>query len=158
MATFDAWYAHSHHTCNTTMAKLKLDLEPDPEVTVIGISSHVNDYRLCWSLNKSLGLTLSRCEKDIVETHQGRSTTYALFAHDVPELEGGYLLVNNHGTDGILLKEQRNADFFLVVDDSVAEREPDLLDRVRAAEFVLTAFPLPFANIRMGHKLLPAFS
>ena len=27
---------------------------------LIGISSHVNDYRLCWSLNRSLGIALAR--------------------------------------------------------------------------------------------------
>ena len=40
------------------MVKLKLDLDPDPEVFLIAISSHVNDYRLCWSLNRKLGISL----------------------------------------------------------------------------------------------------
>lgn len=137
------------------MAKLKLEMDPDPEVTIIGVSSHVNDYRLCWSLNRALGLTMSRCGTDIEETIDGRRTSYPVFAHVNVELEGRYLLVNNHGTDGILLKDQRQADFFLVVDNTLAEHEPELLERVRNAEFVLTAFNLPFARIRAGHKLLP---
>jgi hypothetical protein len=136
------------------MAKIKLDLEPDPEVTVIGISSHVNDYRLCWSLNRSMGLALRRCQADILDGGPGRSTGYAVFEHAGHDPEGRYLLVSNHGTDGILIKEQRQADFFLVVDNALAERETDLLQRIRAAEFVLTAFDLPFAELRMGHKLL----
>jgi hypothetical protein len=140
------------------MAKLKLEMDLDPEVTIIGISSHVHDHRLCWSLNRALGLRMGRSDHDIEDTVAGRRTSYAVFAHVDTELEGRYLLVTNHGTDGILLKAQRQADFFLVVDDHLAEREPDLLDRVRRAEFVLTAFPLPFARIRAGHKLLPELS
>lgn len=139
------------------MAKFKLDLYPEPELTVFGISSHVNDYRLCWSLNRSLGLELSRSPKDIVETHEGRSTAFATFAQEVPDLEARYLLVSNHGTDGILIIEQRQADFFLVMDNVLAEQDPDLLDRLRAVDHVLAAFTLPFANIRMGHKLLPEY-
>ena len=49
------------------MAKLKLDSDPDPDVFLIAISSHVNDYRLCWSLNNSLGIDLGRRKKDIEE-------------------------------------------------------------------------------------------
>jgi hypothetical protein len=136
------------------MAKLKLDLDPDPEVTVIGISSHVNDYRLCWSLNRSMGLELSRCNGDITEEVQGRTTRFTVFSHEEPGQEGRYLLVNNHGSDGVLIRDQRQADYFLVVDNALAERDPDLIDRVRRSEFVLTAFPLPFERIRTGHKLL----
>ncbi len=140
------------------MAKIKLDLEPDPEVTVIGISSHVNDHRLCWSLNRSMGLALRRSDMDIVDDAPGRSTDYAVFVHTERDPEGRYLLVSNHGTGGVLIKEQRQADFFLVVDNVLVEHDPELLYRVRSAEFVLTAFDLPFANIRKGHKLLPEFS
>jgi len=153
VATFEAARVEAP-TATTHMAKLKLDLEPDPEVTVIGISSHVNDYRLCWSLNRSMGLALRRCDADIVDGGPGRSTAYAAFVHTEEDPEGRYLLVSNHGTDGILIKEQRQADFFMVVDNAIAEREPELLQRIRAAEFVLTAFDLPFADLRMGHKLL----
>ena len=45
-------------------------------------------------------------------------------------------------------------DFFLVVDNELAELNPDLLAQVRSAEFVLTAFKLPYEQLRAGHKLL----
>ena len=34
------------------MAKQKLEMDSDPDITVIGISCHENDYRLCWSINR----------------------------------------------------------------------------------------------------------
>lgn len=136
------------------MAKLKLDLEPDPEVTVIGISSHVHDYRLCWSINRAVGLALARRTADISDDAGGRLAQYSVYDHVDDDTQGRWTLVNNHSGDGILLKEQRQADYFLVVDNEEAERTPDLLDRVRTAEFVLTAFALPFRQLRAGHKLL----
>jgi hypothetical protein len=48
--------------------RIRLDVEPDPEVHVIGISSHVNDYRLCWSLNLCLGIALARRDRDILDS------------------------------------------------------------------------------------------
>jgi len=63
-------------------------------------------------------------------------------------------LINNHGDQGVLIADQKNADYFLVVDNEVVEDVPDLVDRIRAAEFVLAAFNLPFDQLRNGHKLL----
>ncbi len=136
------------------MAKLKLDLEPDPDVTVIGISSHVNDYRLCWSINRSMGLALARRRDDIAEETHGVLARFSAYDHVDDATQARITLVNNHSGDGILLKEHRQADFFLVVDNVLAENRPELLDQVRSAEFVLTAFPLPYEQLRAGYKLL----
>lgn len=136
------------------MAKLKLELESVPDITVIGISSHVNDYRLCWSINRSIGLELTRRRNDITDETNGILASYSAYDHVDEPTQARYTLVNNHSGDGILLKEQRQADFFLVVDNELAEDRPDLLDRLRSAEFVLTAFPLSYDQLRAGHKLL----
>lgn len=136
------------------MAKLKLDLDPVPDITVIGISSHVNDYRLCWSINRSAGLELTRRRTDIIDEVNGVIAHYSAYDQVDDQTQGRYTLVNNHSGDGVLLKEHRQADFFLVVDNEIAENRPDLLDRVRSAEFVLTAFPLSYDQLRAGHKLL----
>lgn len=134
------------------MAKFKLDLLPDPEVVVIGISSHVKDHRLCWSINRAMGLEMARRRTDITEDNQGRTARFAAYDH----IQGPsrYTLLNNHSGEGFLIREHRQADFFLVVDNELAEQHPDLVDRVRAADFVLTAFALPYAQLREGYKLL----
>ncbi len=143
--------AHHPHAAMAKTTKLRLDLEPDPEVNVIGISCHVNDYRLCWSLNRSIGIALSRRERDIQDEGDA---SYAAFDHDDAETEARFTLVNNRGGSGLLVKEQRSADYFLVVDERAPFDTDQLLERVRNAEFVLAAFPLPFDQLRAGHKLL----
>ena len=132
----------------------RLDVEPDPEVHVIGISSHVNDYRLCWSLNLSLGIALTRRDRDILDSSAEGTSRHAAFDHDDPETQVRYTLVNNRGGAGPLIKDQRSADYFLVVDEQAPEAPEELLERVRAAEFVLAAYPVPFDQLRAGHKLL----
>ncbi|HQV53015.1 MAG: IPExxxVDY family protein [Flavobacteriales bacterium] len=134
--------------------KLKLDIEPDPEVTVIGISCHEHDYRLCWAMNHAMELELTRRREDITEEVGGREAHFGVYDHVVHPDRGGYTLINNHGDQGVLIADQKNADYFLVVDNEVVEDVPDLVDRIRAAEFVLAAFNLPFDQLRNGHKLL----
>ncbi|MBL8001941.1 MAG: IPExxxVDY family protein [Flavobacteriales bacterium] len=136
------------------VAKYRLEEPVDPEVMLVGISSHVNDYRLCWSLNRSLGINLARRRNDIIEPGPRKELHFAVFEHvdDIHNVR--WTLVNNHGDDGVLVKEQRQADFFLVVDEQAPISAADLLQQVRGSEFVLTAFPLAYQDLRTGHKLL----
>jgi hypothetical protein len=135
------------------MAKLKLDPGPLPEPKVIGISSHVHPHRLCWSLNMALALELAR-RSDLTDAEQSPPVYFTAYQQDVGDEGERWLLVNNVGPSGVLIKEQRQADFLLVLDPEIAEGHPDLLDRLRSAEFVLTAFEVPFTSLRSGHKLL----
>lgn len=146
MATFDATMPAN---------RITLDFRPDPEVTIIGISSHVKNYRLCWSLNRALGLTLQRHGTDITEVVKGRTVNHAFFVQHEPECDACYLLVENYKEDNFLVKEHRQADYFLVLDEALSARRPELLDEVRAAEFVLTAYPIPYHTLKTGYKLLP---
>lgn len=136
------------------MTRSTLDvMEPDDPV-IIGISSHVNDHRLCWSLNRHLRLSLTRRRSDLCVTEKGRSVNYAVFEHIDEDAAGTLVLVNNHGSDGVLMKEQRHTDYFLVLDGEMQEQRPELLEEVRQAEFVLTAFPIALATLSSGDKLL----
>lgn len=135
------------------MAKHKLDMEPDPEVTLIGISCHVNDYRLCWALNRTLGINLTRRDKDITDPGPEKLASYSAFDHMDEDSQAQYVLVNNHSTDGILLKEHKQADYFLVVDESAPITPEQLIDHVRKTEFVLMAYPLDARTERGAHKL-----
>ncbi|HEX2618135.1 MAG TPA: IPExxxVDY family protein [Flavobacteriales bacterium] len=136
------------------MAKHKLEPLEGPEVQLIGISSHVNDYRLCWALNRQLGLTLTRRPRDIEEPGPEGIASFSAFDHLDETAQPAYTLVNNHCGDGVLLREQKQADYFLVVDPTAHLTDADLLEQVRATEFVLTAFTLDMRRLREAHKLL----
>lgn len=125
-----------------------------PEVAVFGIGCHVPDYRLCWSLNKALGLQLARRRGDIVEQARGKELHYPVFHQPGPDDAIAWALIGNACGKRKLIAEAKQADFFLVADSAAAELERDLLARLRAAEFVLAAFPIAHAELRNGHKLL----
>ncbi len=135
------------------MAKLKLDLEPDPEVTVIGISSHVNDYRLVLVHQPDHRPGLGpQAEGYHEEGERGRMATYSAYDH-----------VDDDHARAIHLGQQPQWRWYPVRTSiakptisswwtmNLAERHPDLLNAVRTADFVLTAFTLPFEQLRMGH-------
>jgi hypothetical protein len=145
---------HLRYLWPEPVAKYRLEEPVDPEVLLVGISSHVNDYRLCWSLNRSLGINLARRRNDIVEPGPVKDLHFAAFDHLDTDQNVRWTLVNNHGDDAILVKEQRQADFFLIVDENAPIAPADLLQQVRASDFVLTAYLLAYQDLRSGHKLL----
>src|SRR4029453_14184966 len=100
------------------MARHKLDLEPEPDALVIGISSHVNDYRLCWALNRSLGVALARRTTDIAGIEGNTNARFAAYDHQDEESGTQLTLISNRSEGGRLLKDQKQADYFLVVDEN----------------------------------------
>lgn len=139
------------------MAKHKLiseEEEPASMAVVIGISSHVPDYRLCWALNKALGLDLARRRDDIVEHARNKELHYPVFQHGGPDGAITWSLVCNTCGKRRLIAGQKQADYILVIDHETAEREHDLVPRLRATEFVLLAYPIELNELRNGHKLL----
>lgn len=136
------------------MAKLKLDSDTDPDVFLIAISSHVNDYRLCWSLNNSLGIDLGRRQNDIESQGPEQLAHFSAFDHIEESTQANVCLVSNHAPEGVLFADQRQTDFFLVVDGESTLSPTETLDRVRRAEFVLTAFNVDIKNLKGAFKLL----
>lgn len=135
------------------MARHKLELEPELDVTVIGISSHVNDYRICWSLNRQLGVSLTRREEDVSGMEPGSPARFAAFDHVDVDTQAPMTLICNRSPEGILLKEFKQADFFLVVGEEGPMAPHEVLATVRGAEFVLAAFPIDLQKLRTGHQL-----
>lgn len=136
------------------MAKLKLESDSDPDVFLIAISSHVNDYRLCWALNNSLGIDLARRVTDISEDGPEHRAYFSAFDHTDEATRANIALISNHAPEGVLVNEQRQADFFLVVDGESTLSPAYALERVRQAEFVLTAFHLDINKVKGAYKLL----
>ncbi|HRH37665.1 MAG TPA: IPExxxVDY family protein [Flavobacteriales bacterium] len=136
------------------MAKHRLEDSILPNIVAYGISCHVPDYRLCWSLNKAMGLDLTRRRNDIVEESGGRALHYPVFEQRDDEVGILWRLVSNLCGKRRLLTDQKEADFFLLADAELFAHDEHIIDRLRGAEFVLTAFPLEMAALKMGHKLL----
>lgn len=136
------------------MAKLKLDIEPDLDVHIIAISSHVNDYRLCWSLNQALSIAMERRRRDMEGQGPEQRAYFSAFDHTEEPSQANITLVSNHAPEGVLLLDQRQADFFLLIDGESMMRPETVVDQLRRAEFVLAAFTLDPKHLKGAYKLL----
>ena len=60
------------------MGKYTLILEPDYDFSLIGISSHEKDYKICWALNNALSIELKKV--DSLEIKGKKTSTPSFFS------------------------------------------------------------------------------
>ena len=105
--------------------------------TIIGISSHENDYRLSWSINEQLRFAFA--QGDNVITSDGKEFT--CFVHE--DEHQRLLLVSNRCDNGFLLEKYLNFDFFLKINAELNETEMAAwLHNLRKVPLVQAAFPI----------------
>lgn len=85
--------------------------------TIIGISSHENDYRLSWSINEQMGLTFAHGDSFVTQTGKG----FACFVHE--DEDRRILLISNRCDNGFLLEKYKSFDFILKFDAELNETE-----------------------------------
>ncbi len=115
------------------MLRLDLDEEVAPPAKLFGLSSHVRDYRLCWSLNNSLGINLKKRNSSVGEIQ---------FACINSAQEWCYTLIQNRTASGLLLPELKQADFLFFVQHGEDAEEIDHYSGLQRAQFVNAVFSL----------------
>ena len=117
------------------------------EFTALGISSHENDYRLSWCLNKELGLALAQKDNGFINN---KEVEFACFVHsdnqeeEEENNENQLWLIANRCENGILLKKYKNLDFILKFNRKLSEEEKnEWIQKLRKASLVSAVFELP---------------
>jgi len=120
---------------------VRLDTGPPTTFTIIGISSHENDYRLSWSINEQMGLAFA--QGDSFVAHAGND--FACFVHEDENRK--ILLVSNRCDNGFLLEKYKNFDFILKFDTELNETETsEWLRDLRKVPLVSAVFPIPMTK------------
>ena len=114
-------------------------LDTSPVVfTIIGISSHENDYRLSWCINEQLGLAFAQGES--IVSSDGNEFSCFVHEDDQQRLQ----LITNRCDNGFLLGKYKNLDFILKINAELNETEiADWIRKLRKASLVSAAFSIP---------------
>jgi len=109
--------------------------------TIIGISSHENDYRLSWNMNEQLNLSFAQGES--IVTGDGNEFTCFVHEDDNQRLQ----LISNRCDNGFLLGKYKNLDYILKVNTELDETElSEWIRNLRKAPLVSAAFHIPVSR------------
>ncbi len=96
--------------------KLQLDLKYIPDFEVVGVFAGIQDYRLCWLINKYLNADFCR-EKDVLLTpfKNKEKASFSMFYYKNENLQLKYYLLSNKSEQYKLLPEPKGIDFLLIL-------------------------------------------
>ncbi len=136
------------------MSKMVLTIEEDYDFSLIGISCHSKDYRLCWELNKVLDTDLIRTtDYEISKKSEKVSFSFYEFIDEANYLE--YFLISNHGKSGSLIPEQKKVDFFLMMRGNISESHTKgIIGKINSLSLVLTSFNIDPNQLKSKQNLL----
>jgi hypothetical protein len=112
-----------------------LEIEDEYDFEIIGVSSHEKDYRLAWSLNKTLGWRLVRIQDAVIEGK--RSTTHhARFRWTHPVDQTVFTLIDNKTPEGTFMPDLMQFDYLLKIEHAVESTMKKLQEGLRKTDFV----------------------
>jgi hypothetical protein len=137
--------------------KILLKSRPEPvSFTLIGISCHLQDYRLLHRINTEIGFEFSR-EDDLRVSIPGETEPprFAFFLYRDEDQRNSYCLVSNFCRDIMLIREFRNTDYVMLIEGDFKKQKKDyLLKQLRAIPNIITAFEINFKDIKNPETFL----
>jgi hypothetical protein len=118
--------------------KRLLDITEDVDFSLLGISSHVKDYRLCWEINNALSIDLVK-EDSILENKGEEEINFSVSRFLDEENHLTFELIANKSEGNVLLHELAQLDYLLKV--SGPQNELDIADyrnKIQNIDHVLT--------------------
>ncbi|MGE0561338.1 MAG: IPExxxVDY family protein [Flavobacteriales bacterium] len=136
------------------MSKFTLNIEEDYDFSLIGISCHAKDYRLCYELNKILEIDLVRGEDLDIDSKSSKAN-YALYDYIDEENFIDYYLLSNRSNKGFLIPEHKSTDFFLLLkgasNNDIIE---NIINKISEIQLVLTSFQIDVNTLKSKQNLI----
>lgn len=135
----------------------KLKIEDTGSYKLLGISSHENDYRLSWAVNRKLGLNFRKIDNLQVQHNKNSDRLeFSVFQSVLEEKMLKMNLISNRCPDGFLIREMKNIDFLLQI---FGETSGNYLEQITAMlktiDIVSAVFEISHSNLKKPGLLPP---
>jgi hypothetical protein len=126
-----------------------LTLSGDKEFKIIGIASHLSDYKLSWLLNEELNFSFRQTEDINIEAAKDpESHKFSTYKYEVGSSEL-YSLISNRSGMMILVKSLKNIDYILKIEGKVSTSLlNDLIEKIKKIKNILTAFEIDQQSLK----------
>ncbi|HLU83969.1 MAG TPA: IPExxxVDY family protein [Vicingaceae bacterium] len=102
------------------MSKLTLSLDEEYDFELIGMSCHLRDYRICWSINQLLKIDLTRVDDyEVIKNNEVLTFSFYEFFEEEDGVE--YYVLSNKCEKGYLIPEKQNFDYFMILKGNTEE-------------------------------------
>lgn len=128
--------------------KLTLDKEYLKEYALVGIACHLKDYRLIYNINQVLDCDLKKQDDLIIyPTKNKKELSFSFYSFQGDNIE--YYIVSNTNPEGILISEQKNIDFVLILKGQTSKQIiTSVINSISKIPSVLMAYEINTNSIK----------
>lgn len=137
------------------MIKKFLKLDFDFDFVLIAITSQLKDYRLCYQININAKTDFRKID-DLELNFKGDLFKYhSRFLHQIPNSDCQFFLIANKGSDGLLIPEMREVDYFILIKEFIDEEDLSLfLTRLKFINDIQAAVEINPERLKSKENLL----
>ncbi|HPD54949.1 MAG: IPExxxVDY family protein [Bacteroidota bacterium] len=134
---------------------LRIDENEQYGFVLIGIVCQHRDYRLCREINLALDISLARDNDfEVFTKKRMEAMTFTRFSFTNEE-EDEYYMLANKGDGGMLLPEQKQIDYFLLIRPGRNEIDSgNLLPELKKIPMILGAYAFEPKELKSRENLL----
>ena len=122
--------------------KHSLEEKYEFDFNLFGICCHERDYRLCWAVNSTLKLNLSKSKNDIeliLNSNSRPNAKFPVFSFTNSVSSDEYYLIKNKCHSTWLIPEKSHFDFLLLIKSDEKKSYNFFLNKLNTIPFILKA-------------------
>lgn len=133
-----------------------LKFEIDFDFILIALTTSLKDYRICYLINKSLNFNFVREDDLKLDIGPGGSEVlFSIYHYSWETTETDFIFIGNKGSDGYLVPEMREADYFILIKNYIDENDLEhLISALNRIPEVVAAVKIEPKKIKSRENLL----
>jgi hypothetical protein len=119
---------------------------------IFGISSHENDYRICWAINHQCGLSLAKSVDHIIlptKAQPEKSFPNYVFVNSLTR----FRFIGNRCENGFLLEEYKNFDFILIIESPEDIDMESFIKNLKSSQLITAILSIDFNKLKNKNRL-----
>ena len=137
------------------MPKKVLTVDYDYDFILLGILCQEKDYRICYEINKKLGMQFKKEEDlEIIINKQKESSGFSLYSC-MNEDEDYFYLISNKSLKGSFIPEQKQMDYFLMIKGNLSREEnKKIIQELKQIPVIMGVYELEPGKLKSKENLI----
>lgn len=136
------------------MSKKILKVDYNYDISIIGISSSLRDYRLCWFINNQLPVKFTRIDDLLIYSDFGEESYHSCFKFGLENSETDLYLLSNKSGNSYIVPEMKESDYFILSTESLLdEDQKELLLLLNKLDIIQAAYPIDPYSLKSKENL-----
>ncbi|MBK0378047.1 IPExxxVDY family protein [Mucilaginibacter sp. SD-g] len=138
------------------MNRKNLKFEIDFDFILVAITTSLKDYRICYLINKFLNFNFVRADDMEVDiSMQGECSLFSFYQFCWEATETDFYFIANKGSEGYLVPEMKEADYFLLIKNYIDETDlSNVISGINKIPDVVTAIKIEPKKLKSRENLL----